>query len=134
MSTQDPHAIGADQEPPISDAAFASLIDMIGPDMPEVVIDLLDTYLDESATLVGRIQDALAHGNEAEMLRPAHSLKSSSASIGALRLSALCAQLEDYMRHGEDALDVPAQVQLIRQEFGRVQQAIEVRKAELRAQ
>lgn len=125
MSMQDPQASGADQDPPISDTAFASLVEMIGPDMPEVVIDLLDTYLDESATLIGRIQDALAHGNETEILRPAHSLKSSSASIGALRLSSLCAELEDHMRHGENALDVPAQVRLIEQEFARVQQALE---------
>ena len=74
MSMQDPQASGADQDPPISDTAFASLVEMIGPDMPEVVIDLLDTYLDESATLICRIQDALAHGNETEILRPAHSL------------------------------------------------------------
>lgn len=122
----------SDQEPAISAPDFAVLVEMVGPDVPDVLIDLLDTYLEESANLVGMLQTAKTRGSEAEMLRPAHSLKSSSASVGAMRLSALCAALEDYLRGGQ-ALDVDAQVDHIQTELERVQVALEAEKLHLRA-
>lgn len=99
--------------------------------MPEVLVDLLDTYLEESSGLVTTIQAGTNSGDLASVLRPAHSLKSSSASIGAMRLSKLCADLEAHLRGSLPSLDVPAQVQQIVHEFGRVQQALAVEKAKL---
>lgn len=127
MTTENPHAMPADQEPPISEEGFAELVEMVGPNMQEVLNDLLSTYLEESAGLVEAMQEALAKDVEAEMLRPSHSLKSSSASIGAMRLSRLCAQLEDYLRSGRESLDVPAQVGKIAGEYERVREALQVR-------
>lgn len=132
MTAEDPNAMGANQEPAISDREFALLVEMVGPELPEVLIDLLDTYLEESAGLVGALQTAKAHGREADMLRPAHSLKSSSASVGAMQLSALCAALEDDLRQQKGSMDTGAQVERIRAEFGSVRQALELHKAQLR--
>jgi HPt (histidine-containing phosphotransfer) domain-containing protein len=104
---------------------------MVGPDMPDVLLDLLDTYLEESAGLVGAIQNGLDQGDLSSILRPAHSLKSSSASIGAVRLSRLCADLESHLRGSLPGLDVPKQVLLVVNEFARVQSALAVEKAKL---
>jgi HPt (histidine-containing phosphotransfer) domain-containing protein len=117
--------------PAISETEFQALIEMVGSDMPEVVIDLLDTYLDESAGLVVAIREGSHSGDLNSMLRPSHSLKSSSASIGAMRLSKLCADLEAYLRGNLAELDIPRQVEQIESEFGRVQAALVVEKAKL---
>jgi HPt (histidine-containing phosphotransfer) domain-containing protein len=117
--------------PAISDAEFQALVEMVGPDMPEVLIDLLDTYLEESSGLVNTIRSGTQAGDLASVLRPAHSLKSSSASIGAMRLSKLCADLEAHLRGSLPGLDVLGQVQRIEGEFARVQSALAVEKAKL---
>lgn len=133
MTTEEPNARGNSQEPAISAREFASLVEMVGSEMPDVLIDLLDTYLEESTELVGALQSAKARDREAEMLRPAHSLKSSSASVGAMRLSALCAALEGYLRQGRGPFDTGAQVERIGAEFARVVQALEQEKLQLRS-
>jgi HPt (histidine-containing phosphotransfer) domain-containing protein len=99
--------------------------------MPEVIVDLLDTYLEESAGLIATMQEAVLQGNTAAILRPAHSLKSSSASVGAMRLSRLAAELETFLRGSSAPMDVPAQVTAIAQEFALVRAALEKEKARL---
>lgn len=118
-------------ESPISADEFASLIEMIGADAPEVVVDLLDTYLEESAGLIEMVVTAYAAGDMATMLRPAHSLKSSSASVGAMRLSRLCADLENHLRGQMPDLDVAAQVAAVQAEFALVQAALQMEKEQL---
>jgi HPt (histidine-containing phosphotransfer) domain-containing protein len=119
--------------PAISASEFKALVEMIGADMPEVLLDLLDTYLEESAGLVSAIRDGLNQGDLSTMLRPAHSLKSSSASIGAMRLSRLCSDLETHLRGSLPGLDVTKQVQQVENEFARVQSALVLEKEKFRA-
>lgn len=114
---------------PISVAEFQALIEMVGEDTPEVVVDLLDTYLEESVELV-RVIASAAHDRDT-LLRPAHSLKSSSASIGAMNLSRLCADMEAYARGSMPDLDAAQHAIEIVQEFERVRVAVEHEKAEL---
>jgi HPt (histidine-containing phosphotransfer) domain-containing protein len=114
--------------PAISESEYQALVEMVGPDAPDVLLDLLDTYLDESSTLVASIQEGIRSGNIANVLRPAHSLKSSSASLGAMRLSKLCADLEAHLRGSLPNLDVASQGQLIENEFNRVQSSLNEKK------
>ena len=44
--------------------------------------------------------DAATAGDSAAIVRPAHTLKSTSASIGAMRLSAICRDIEAAGREG----------------------------------
>lgn len=124
--------MGADRVPAISDEGFADLVEMVGAEMPEVLIDLLDTYLEESSGLVDDMLAAQARGNEADLLRPAHSLKSISATVGAMYLSELCAALEAFLRGDAELVDVVVQVRQIQAERGRVEVALEQQKARLR--
>ena len=117
--------------PAISDAEFQSLVEMVGADMPEVLVDLLDTYIEESTGLVQSVSNGVATGDLESVLRPAHSLKSSSASIGAMQLSKLCADLEAHLRGSLLDLDVPRQAGKIVSEFERVHSALIVEKAKL---
>ncbi|MGH2620006.1 MAG: Hpt domain-containing protein [Anaerolineales bacterium] len=60
----------------------------------EFVGELIDAYLEDSPALIAGMNEALANGNPTEFTRAAHSLKSSSASLGAVSLSALAKDLE----------------------------------------
>ncbi len=97
----------------IDPEAFASLVDIIGPEMPEMVAEILDTYMEESDDLLDLVDAALESNQLDEMLRPVHSLKSSSASVGATKLSATCAEVEQFLRGNDTDLDLEAYVQRI---------------------
>jgi two-component system, sensor histidine kinase and response regulator len=62
--------------------------------------DLVATYLAEAPTNLEAITAALAAGDVSELVRPAHTLKSSSASIGAMRLAAISRRIEEAGRRG----------------------------------
>jgi PAS domain S-box-containing protein len=54
-----------------------------------------------------------------------HTLKSSSASIGALKLSRLCADTEAQVRQGGEIPDLPERIQVLRGEILRVQRCLQ---------
>ncbi|HEX3942914.1 MAG TPA: MHYT domain-containing protein [Rhizomicrobium sp.] len=59
---------------------------------------IMSRFLDEAPTLVTSIHAAQANGNWESVYRAAHSLKSSSAVMGARRLSERCARIESSAR------------------------------------
>lgn len=66
----------------------------------DFVRDLVQTYLAEGPQHMDQIA-AAARGADAEaIVRPAHTLKSSSAALGAARLSAISKQIEFAGREG----------------------------------
>ena len=77
----------------IDDSVVADLLDAIGGDRA-FLIELIDTYLGEAPRLLAEMRDAVARGSAEDLVRPVHTLKSSSASLGALRLSERCKILE----------------------------------------
>ncbi len=73
-------------------SAVAGLLDAFGD--PEVVADLVDTFLTEAPTVADTIRRAAAAADRTDLKRAAHSLKSSSAALGATTLSKSSARLE----------------------------------------
>ena len=69
----------------------------------EFVRDLVATYLDEGPQHMEQIADAAGRADAAAIVRPAHTLKSSSAALGAARLSAISRQIEFAGREGRTA-------------------------------
>lgn len=65
--------------------------------------ELLDLYVDDSTKLMQRLEQALAGGDLKSAERIAHTLKSSSANLGATAVSRLCREIEVHGR--EQALD-----------------------------
>lgn len=61
---------------------------------------MIDCYLSESEKLVNRIVAAIDQMDLEALFRAAHSLKSSSASLGAKQLTLLCQQFEQMGRTG----------------------------------
>jgi HPt (histidine-containing phosphotransfer) domain-containing protein len=87
---------------PIDGATFANLIEMTGGDLA-FVDELVDTYVEEGRSLVERLRAAIADGSSEELLRAAHSLKSSSLNVGALTLGEQCRLVEAEARAGSPA-------------------------------
>src|SRR5512142_2677500 len=81
-------------------STFEELKQMSGPDF---IDELVDTYLEDAPRLVREMQSALAARDADTFRRAAHSLKSNSATFGAMHLSALAKDLE--MLAKENKLD-----------------------------
>jgi HPt (histidine-containing phosphotransfer) domain-containing protein len=85
---------------------------------------VLSTYQASLGKLMRQMSDARGNADHAGIRLAAHTLKSSSASIGALELSRLCSAVEQAVREGRhDA--VPALVDDLQAEAGRVDRAVQ---------
>lgn len=78
---------------PIDRGTLKRLLELLGSD-PAELADLLDDYNEDAPDLARRILDAAEHGDLEALRIAAHTLKSNARDFGALRLSALCAELE----------------------------------------
>jgi len=89
---------------PVLDAASMAELRALDPDgKAQLVKRVLVTYQASLAKLVEQLRVARVDGAWEQVGRVAHTLKSSSASIGALGLSALCADIERLIRGGDSA-------------------------------
>jgi HPt (histidine-containing phosphotransfer) domain-containing protein len=82
----------------IDPATFEQLTTTMGADF---MGELIDTYCEETPRLVADLQQALAQGNADVFRRSAHSIKSSSATFGALEFAAQARELEMIGKAGD---------------------------------
>lgn len=66
---------------------------------PGAIAEMVQGYMQDVPGRIQRMKTALASGDRVQLKRQAHDLKSNSATIGAMELSALAARVE----HGADA-------------------------------
>ena len=87
---------------PVLDAACMAELRALDPDgKAQLVKRVLATYQSSLAKNAAQLQTARGEGGWDQVSRIAHTLKSSSASIGALALSSLCAEIERLLRAGD---------------------------------
>ena len=79
--------------PVVDRTALAKLAALVGSD--EVLADVIGSFLMDAPQLVASLRDALMQGDLRVAARNAHTLKSTSNSVGAHTLSRLCRQLEE---------------------------------------
>lgn len=108
---------------PINPAALEDLLETTGGDRA-FLAELIDTYFEDSGTLLPTMRQAVVAGSPEQLRRAAHSLKSNSASFGAQKLTVLCRELEEQGRTGTlgGAGERLAQVEA---EYDRVRRALE---------
>jgi len=75
-------------------SALEALRQAMGDDGGLVIAELIDYYLAETPSLLEQMRAAIAQQDFDTLQLVAHGLKSSSASLGAMRLSQLCQDLE----------------------------------------
>ena len=89
----------------------------------DFVRELVETYCLETPQLIAQLPRALAGQDAAAFRRAAHSIKSTSNTLGALQLGTLARELEALGREGNLA-GVHGQVDQLAAEYDRVQQAL----------
>jgi HPt (histidine-containing phosphotransfer) domain-containing protein len=87
-------------EPLLDEAVVAELRVATGDD-EAFILELVETYLSEGEGHLRGMAAAAAAADPPAIVRPAHTLKSSSASVGAMRLSAICRVIEEAGRRGD---------------------------------
>jgi HPt (histidine-containing phosphotransfer) domain-containing protein len=94
---------------------------------PDVVVELIDIFLADTPRLIESIRAAVDSADATSLHLAAHTLKSSSASLGALRLSRLSADQEALGRAGN--LDSAAKkLALIEAEYEQVENALQTER------
>ncbi len=86
---------------------------------PEFLAELIDMYLADSPDLIAQMRRGLAEGNCELVRRAAHTLKSNSASLGALRLTGAARALEMTAKTGSLEGAAP-QLALVEDEYALV--------------
>jgi CheY-like chemotaxis protein len=91
--------------------------------MRDLTTKVIDKYLSHAPKLLGSLRQAAAEGNAPAVQQAAHSLKSSSANLGATELAAQCKTLELDARLNK-VVPSQAQLQELETEFLAVRHAL----------
>ncbi|HEU5284185.1 MAG TPA: Hpt domain-containing protein [Burkholderiales bacterium] len=85
---------------------------------------VVQLYLESAPRLIAELRRAGADGDATAVRNAAHSLKSSSANVGAVRLAEMCKAIEHAARAGVLRGDLPS-VEDIEREFEALRPALE---------
>jgi two-component system sensor histidine kinase/response regulator len=83
----------------IDQMTFSKLLDSLGGDV-DFMNELVEAYFTSTPDLITSIKQALATGDAPALQRASHSLKTGSASFGALSFADRCKELEDIGKSG----------------------------------
>jgi CheY-like chemotaxis protein/HPt (histidine-containing phosphotransfer) domain-containing protein len=111
--------------PVLDSIALQTIREAMGEDAKEVVNELIDCYFVEATKLLQGIDNAMTQHNAAELRQAAHTLKSSSAALGAIPLTKVCQELETIACTGTIA-NGAGLVPLLRAEYERVRTALQL--------
>jgi HPt (histidine-containing phosphotransfer) domain-containing protein len=116
--------------PILDETVLAELGDSVKGDAG-FVRELIEAYLSDGASHLEAIGAAASADDAPGLVRPAHTLKSSSATLGAQRVAAMARRLEMAARSGSlDAGATAAAVAALRTEWDRAVAALQHRLAE----
>ncbi|GEP34680.1 hypothetical protein NSZ01_24480 [Nocardioides szechwanensis] len=108
--------------PAVDPAALDALTRHLGANGPGFRDTLVSAWRRESRHLLEQLDSGAASGDREAVGGVAHSLRSSSASLGALALAALCASVDDAVR-ADEPLDLMVTASLIHLEVARADEA-----------
>ncbi|MBW1931792.1 MAG: response regulator [Deltaproteobacteria bacterium] len=96
------HSAGLDKhketEPLLEQHALDKIRALQRPDKPNILGKIIRLYLENSSGLITSVRKSVKQGDGVALCDAAHSLKSSSANLGAIQLAAVCKELEDMGR------------------------------------
>lgn len=79
---------------PVDPSILAMLEEIQEPGQPDLICELIELFLEDSARNLQALETAVEHRNAAEVRLVAHSLKGSSGSLGAMSVTKQCSELE----------------------------------------
>ena len=117
-----------DAKGPLDRAAIDGLLGLGG---SELLSELAESFSGDTSSALAALREAAKAGDARSVERIAHSLKGGSGSMGAERMSAICAELQDVGASG-DLPSVPGLLERLEEEFGRARAALEAELARSR--
>jgi signal transduction histidine kinase/CheY-like chemotaxis protein len=115
--------------PHIDDAVLAEIRAMSGEDGESLINHIATLYMQNSPELIDDIHDGSHSGDSDKLFRAAHALKSSSANIGAVRVSELARKLEHLARHNQPE-QAPQHLEALRDSYRDACATLRVRMGE----
>jgi HPt (histidine-containing phosphotransfer) domain-containing protein len=112
----------------IDTEALGKVREMLGENAQQLLAGIIDSYLDDTPSLLETMRAALAQADARMLQRVGHKLKSTSTILGAMTLAQLCDDLEDIGRSGSTA-GCLERVLMIEAEYARVKVALELEQA-----
>ena len=101
-----------------------AIIEQLRSDMGEDAAMVIESYIESIEEFLSDIENRSARTPGEDLHRWAHTIKSSAASIGAMRLAHLAAQMENAYRDNRQ-IDVDSQLGLMQGEFQQARDCIE---------
>ena len=129
--TAGPNALPRELEPPtgsLDRSVLQNLRELQQEGEPDVLVELIELFLSDTSTRLRDISEAATAGDASSLEKSAHALKGSSQNMGAKRMGALCAELQELGRSG-DLTRTPELVALLTAEFERVGAELNEEKA-----
>jgi HPt (histidine-containing phosphotransfer) domain-containing protein len=118
-----------EQDIPVLDLkVIESLKELGGEEDPTLFVDLVDLFVCDASKNIEALAAALASGDSQALQRAAHAMKSSSANVGALRMSKLCFEMEKLGRSGT-CQGAETLVRATREQFSQVSSALQALKS-----
>jgi HPt (histidine-containing phosphotransfer) domain-containing protein len=108
---------------PIDPNVIEGLRELGGTDEPELLGELIELFLGDAPRRIEELERGLRTGDLDLLERASHTLKSSSANIGALGLSELCRRIERCARE-RSLCDLDLLTQASSEVYGRVDGAL----------
>ena len=112
--------------PILNPEVLAGLRDLQDEDDTDFVAELTGIFLEDARSGLSALEEAVRRGDAPAIERVAHMLKGSSGSMGASRMSGLCARLEA-AGASEDLSMAPRLLGRLEEEFGRVERELKAR-------
>ncbi len=110
------HPALVDVADPLDAEMLNSLVSLLGTNAVDYLRDIVKTYAVEAEHLLQRLSTAIDQQELATIQDMAHSLKSSSAAVGAIAVSHLCRRIEQIDRNSDLTLIRPLYAQLQQQQ------------------
>ncbi|MFN8453657.1 MAG: PAS domain S-box protein [Anaerolineae bacterium] len=107
--------------------ALLELRQILGAQAPKLIGEMIDRFLQTVPSSLEAMRAACQNNDGPTLFRTAHTLKPSSAYLGAVQITALCAELEIIGKAGH-LEEAPTKLAQIEAEFGRVKMALEQEK------
>jgi CheY-like chemotaxis protein len=131
MTDAEPTIMDGKEDASLDEDVLAALRQLQGAGEPDVFEELIGLYLEDTPTQLAALRSAVEAARADTVETIAHTLKGSSASMGAQNLSAICAELEGVGASG-DLPKVTRLLERLEEEFGRVRAALEAELARSR--
>jgi two-component system, sensor histidine kinase and response regulator len=114
----------AAQQSSVDRSVLAGLRELQQEGDSDLLKELIEIFLEGVPNQLEALREATEKGDAQSVVRGVHALKGSCGNMGAMKMEAICTELED-AGHSGDLTAAPRQISRLEEEFGHVRTALE---------